>query len=88
MGQSEVTLSHMNKRHEHKDLPNSSANIPENDIQHDFFFPSQIYFHFKRPVFLKESFSFVLPIKQNYFLHQNHHELLIILNLQNKGGDV
>ena len=52
------------------------------------FFPSQIYFHFKRPVFLKESFSFVLPIKQNYFLHQNHHELLIILNLQNKGGDI
>lgn len=87
MGQSEVMLSHMTRSMSTKTyqiLLQIYLKMTCNTIS----FPSQSYFHFKRPMFLKGSFSLVLPIKQNYFLHQNYHELLIILNLQNKGGDI
>ena len=86
-GQSEVMLSHMTRSMSTKTyqiLLQIYLKMMYNTIS----FPSQSYFHFKRPMFLKGSFSLVLPIKQNYFLHQNYHELLIILNLQNKGGDI
>lgn len=87
MGQSEVMLSHMIRGMSTKTyqiLLQIYLKMTYNVIS----FPAQIYFHFKRPMFLKGSFSLVLPIKQNYFLHQNYHELLIILKLQNKGGDI